>query len=160
MEVSIISFNYIILCFYFITQLEVYTTSNRHLGKIQVASEATVKDIKIAVAKLNKKLSIERQSLRLDLRDKDRKDSATVASLGVANGGKIYIKDLGPQISWRTVFILEYLGPLVLYVIVATRPWIFYGDKAGSAVAFTTTARWLRSFLLSIYRIIEDNNYF
>lgn len=130
-----------LFAFLFYSQLEVYTTSNRHIGKIQVSSENTVKDIKAEVAKLNKKLSPDRQSVRLDLRDKDRKDSATVASLGVSNGSKIYIKDLGPQISWRTVFVLEYLGPLVLYLIVATRPWIFYGDKAGSAYPFTLTAR-------------------
>lgn len=118
-----------------------YTTSNRHLGKIQVSPENTVKDIKAEVAKLNKKLTPERQSIRLDLRDKDRKDNSTVTSLGVSSGSKIYVKDLGPQISWRTVFVLEYLGPLVLYIIVATRPWIFYGEKAGSAYPFTTTAK-------------------
>lgn len=122
-------------------QLEVYTPSGRHLGKIQVFPETTVKDIKSEVFKLNKKLSPSRQSLRLDVRDKDRKDSVTVSSLGLSNGSKIYIKDLGPQISWRTVFVLEYLGPLVLYIIVATRPWIFYGDKAGTAYPFSTTAK-------------------
>lgn len=100
-----------------------------------------MKDIKAEVAKLNKKLSTDRQSVRLDLKDKDRKDNITISSLGLSSGSKIYIKDLGPQISWRTVFILEYLGPLVLYVIVATRPWIFYGDKAGSEFPFTFTAR-------------------
>lgn len=118
-----------------------YTTSNRHIGKIKVSPESTVKDIKAEVAKLNKKLKPERQSIRANLKDKDRKDSSSVSSLGVSSGSKIYVKDLGPQISWRTVFVLEYLGPLVLYIIVATRPWIFYGDKAGSAYPFTTTAR-------------------
>lgn len=45
----------------------------------------------------------------------------------VANGvtGKsvtIYVKDLGPQISWRTVFVIEYLGPLLIHPIV----WVGY----------------------------------
>lgn len=29
----------------------------------------------------------------------------------------IYAKDLGPQIAWSTVFLLEYLGPLVLHLL-------------------------------------------
>lgn len=118
-----------------------YTSSSRLLGKIQVSPESTVKDIKAQVAQLNKKLYPERQSVRCDIKDQNRKDNVTVSSLGLSNGSKIYIKDLGPQISYRTVFILEYLGPLVLYIIVATRPWILYGDKAGGAYPFSATAR-------------------
>lgn len=57
----------------------------------------------------------------------------------------MYIKDLGPQISYRTVFILEYLGPLVLYACLATRPWLFYGDKGGNALEFSTTAQYVYS---------------
>lgn len=29
----------------------------------------------------------------------------------------IYAKDLGPQIAWSTVFLLEYLGPLLLHIL-------------------------------------------
>lgn len=121
-------------------QLSAYTTTNRQLGKIEVPPTATVKDIKVQVAKLNPKLNVDRQSLRLDLKDKDRKDTLTVSNLGLKNNSNVYIKDLGPQISWRTVFVLEYLGPLVVYLIVATRPWVFYGDKGGDAYPFSTSA--------------------
>ena len=30
---------------------------------------------------------------------------------------KIYVKNLGPQISYRTVYIIEYLGPLIFTIL-------------------------------------------
>ena len=45
-----------------------------------------------------------------------------------------YFKDLGPQISWKTVFLVEYAGPLILYLWIYQRPWIFYGDITKSKV--------------------------
>ena len=39
----------------------------------------------------------------LTTEDKALKDEATLGSLGVKEGTVLYFKDLGPQISWRTV---------------------------------------------------------
>ncbi|KAL8821634.1 MAG: hypothetical protein Q9223_000377 [Gallowayella weberi] len=41
--------------------------------------------------------------------------SLPVSDTGLRDGSSIYVKDLGPQISWRLVFILEYLGPLLIH---------------------------------------------
>ncbi|KAL8810067.1 MAG: hypothetical protein Q9200_002881 [Gallowayella weberi] len=41
--------------------------------------------------------------------------SLPVSNTGLRDGSSIYVKDLGPQISWRLVFILEYLGPLLIH---------------------------------------------
>jgi very-long-chain enoyl-CoA reductase len=34
----------------------------------------------------------------------------------------------GPQISWRTVFLIEYGGPLVIHPLVYYLPKLFYGQ--------------------------------
>jgi len=44
----------------------------------------------------------------------------TIEETGLRNGSQIFVKDLGPQIAWRTVFIVEYLGPLMIH------PLFFY----------------------------------
>ncbi|KAI4124238.1 MAG: hypothetical protein LQ338_004917 [Usnochroma carphineum] len=41
--------------------------------------------------------------------------SLPILDTGLRDGSTIYVKDLGPQISWRLVYILEYLGPLLIH---------------------------------------------
>lgn len=100
---------------------------------------ATIKDVKREISRKNQKLSVDRQSIRTDIKGKDTKDSLTVANINLDTGNKIYVKDLGPQIGWKTVFLLEYFGPLVVYLYISTRPWIFYGNK-GKEYPYSTTA--------------------
>ncbi|CEP60030.1 trans-2-enoyl-CoA reductase (NADPH) TSC13 LALA0_S01e01420g [Lachancea lanzarotensis] len=41
------------------------------------------------------------------------------------SGAKLFAKDIGPQIGWRLVFCLEYLGPIIIHSLVyylSTRP--------------------------------------
>ncbi len=73
-----------------------------------------------------------RQMLRLEAKGKPLNDKSTLGELGVKNGGQLFLKDLGPQIGWITVFLAEYFGPLAIYLWIYTRPWIFYGDNAAS----------------------------
>jgi very-long-chain enoyl-CoA reductase len=80
------------------------------------------------VAASTKKLTIHRQALRQDVKGKTLKDSDTVESLNLRSGSKLYVRDLGPQIGWSTVFLAEYAGPLLVYLWIYQRPWLFYGD--------------------------------
>jgi very-long-chain enoyl-CoA reductase len=50
----------------------------------------------------------------------------TISSLGLSSDATIAVKDLGPQIAWRTVFIIEYLGPILIHpLIYFARPYIY-----------------------------------
>jgi very-long-chain enoyl-CoA reductase len=45
---------------------------------------------------------------------------------------RLYIRDLGPQIAWKTVFFFEYAGPLFVYPLFYFRPSFIYGRGASS----------------------------
>lgn len=94
----------------------------------------TIRQIKEELFKLKKAPHVHRQSLRLDAKGKALSDSDTLKNLSISNGGKLYLKDLGPQISWKGVFLVEYSGPLFLYLWIYQRPWIFYGDTNTSKI--------------------------
>merc|ERR1712176_1142427 len=76
----------------------------------------------------------DRQSLRLEERGKSLKDSESLSGLGLASDCTLYFKDLGPQVGWSTVFVAEYAGPLLIYLLFYMRPSIIY-DNSGAPVA-------------------------
>lgn len=96
--------------------------------KYNAQPTTSIKDLKAQVYAVNKKLNPHRQALRQEVRGKTLKDTDTVESLNLRSGSKLYVKDLGPQIGWSTVFLAEYAGPLFVYLIFYWRPWLFYGD--------------------------------
>ncbi|GJQ67132.1 hypothetical protein Trydic_g21990 [Trypoxylus dichotomus] len=134
-------------------ELKIFTVKNASLCTVSVASTATIKDVKKEIARNSKGLGVERQSLRTDIKGKDIDNNSTLASLGLENGSTVYVKDLGPQIGWRTVFLIEYSGPLVVYAIFATRPSIFY-NNAGlpmSTTAYIALGCWTMHYLKRLY---------
>jgi very-long-chain enoyl-CoA reductase len=54
-------------------------------------------------------LYVERQKLTLKGESKALEDDATLVAAGVLDGSEMVVKDLGPQVSWRTVFMTEYV---------------------------------------------------
>jgi very-long-chain enoyl-CoA reductase len=113
-----------------VMEIEILSAKDsRPIGKCSVQSKTTIAEVKTHVERLKKALYPDRQSIRLDAKGKTLKDEDTLEALNIRDGGKLYVKDLGPQIGWKTVFLAEYAGPLVVYLWIYTRPWIFYGDR-------------------------------
>lgn len=64
-------------------------------------------------------------------------------SVGLRNESIIFVKDLGPQIAWKTVFIVEYLGPILIHpLIYALRPYL-YANAPAEASECQTLVMWL-----------------
>ncbi|KAH7928117.1 hypothetical protein BV22DRAFT_1059711 [Leucogyrophana mollusca] len=89
--------------------------------------DVTVADVKAAIAAKYPKFYPSRQKITLKDSKSAIADETTLADAGVANGGDLSVKDLGPQISWRTVFLVEYGGPLVIHPLMYHFPKVVYG---------------------------------
>ena len=92
---------------------------------------ATIGEIKKCVGRTNAKFAdVNRQELRAEAKGKGLKDEATLESVGLIGGPAVlYLKDRGLQISWTTVFLAEYAGPLFVYLLFYFRPSFIYGAK-------------------------------
>merc|ERR1712215_391450 len=113
--------------------------SGKHVASIvELESSATIEDVKKAIGKSKQKYKdVNRQELRQEPKGKGLKDEATLESLGITESTKLYFKDRGTQIGWTTVFVSEYMGPLVVYLLFYIRPWIIYGDTAKNEMSLT-----------------------
>jgi len=110
-------------------EIEILDARNsKVVAKCNAQPTTSVKDFKAQVFAANRKLNPHRQALRQEVRGKILKDTDTVESLNLRSGSKLFVKDLGPQIGWSTVFLAEYAGPVFVYLLFYGRPWVFYGD--------------------------------
>uniref|UniRef100_A0A7E4UZ15 very-long-chain enoyl-CoA reductase n=1 Tax=Panagrellus redivivus TaxID=6233 RepID=A0A7E4UZ15_PANRE len=97
-----------------------------------VATSDTVLSLKKQISSKNG-LGVERLSIRLEARGKNVPDEKRISELELPpKNAQIYVRDLGPQIAWKTVFLLEYAGPLFVYPIFYLRPSFIYGADAAS----------------------------
>ncbi|XP_057165766.1 trans-2,3-enoyl-CoA reductase-like isoform X2 [Ursus arctos] len=60
------------------------------------------------------------------------KDYITVQSIAASSIVTLYFTDLGQQVSWTTVFLVEYTGPLLIYLLFYLRIPYIYDIKESS----------------------------
>lgn len=109
----------------------IHSTTKEILHTINdVSIYTTIEEIKKYYQDVKPKLYASRQAYRKDPRGKFLDDDVTLRSLEFDNVARLYFKDLGPQIGWKTVFLTEYAGPFVLYFIFYLRPSFIYGAGA------------------------------
>ncbi|KAI7885047.1 hypothetical protein K492DRAFT_234389 [Lichtheimia hyalospora FSU 10163] len=89
--------------------------------------KVTVLQVCQAIEKKFPKYYPDRQRLT-DMDKKPLDHDKTLADLNIADGATIQFKDLGPQIGWRTVFLIEYGGPLFIHPIFYYLSKYIYGD--------------------------------
>ncbi|KAJ7074489.1 3-oxo-5-alpha-steroid 4-dehydrogenase-domain-containing protein [Mycena amicta] len=86
----------------------------------------TVRDVKRAIQQAYPAFYADRQKLALPEGPKALADDS-VLLFDTAGKVELVVGDLGPQISWKTVFVVEYLGPLLIHPLFYYLPRVFYG---------------------------------
>lgn len=106
-------------------------TSSPFPLNLSFSSAPSLIEIKKAIHQKNAKLTPERQ--RITTPDK-KPITDDLAQISVPSGSELYVKDLGPQVGWRTVFITEYAGPLFIHPLLYLASQKYYGSYKPSDV--------------------------
>ncbi|KAA8572330.1 hypothetical protein MFRU_003g04400 [Monilinia fructicola] len=109
-------------------------------SSIEITTSTTVEDAKHIIAKQIHFTDPNRIGLfPVDGKPslKDRKALLTQQT-DIMSADAIAVRDLGPQISWRTVFIVEYAGPLLIHILaLLVRPYLYPHSSNGSQLSST-----------------------
>merc|ERR1712151_609964 len=115
-------------------KVTVVSRSGKQLAVLDTLNpNSTIKEVQKELSLSKASFPVSRQRLTLQNKDDKARPIALdadkkLSDYGLTTDCTIVFKDLGPQISWRTVFILEYLGPMLLYPIFYLQPWWIYGS--------------------------------
>lgn len=100
-----------------------------------IPDNGTILNVKNAISAQNLKLTPLRQSLRSSSSGKPLSDDCKLNDLRDSHTQPVclYLRDLGPQVSWQTVFLVEYSGPLIIYGLL----WLIRQPMLGTSTWVT-----------------------
>jgi very-long-chain enoyl-CoA reductase len=122
--------------------IDVFDAKSTHRSPIhleEISADDTILSIKRKISQ-KRHLGVERLAVRVEPRGKNLSDEQLVSDLNLpAANAQLYVRDLGPQIGWKTVFLFEYAGPFFVYPLFYLRPSFIYGANANRPVADVVT---------------------
>nr|XP_004665438.1 trans-2,3-enoyl-CoA reductase-like [Jaculus jaculus] len=98
----------------------------------KMAQTSTVHDVKQKFHKACPKWCPSRVGLQLECGGTFLKDYITIQSIAASSIVTLYFTDLGQQVSWTTVFLAEYSGPLFIYLLFYLRISYIYDVRESS----------------------------
>jgi len=113
--------------------IEIFNAKSPHKAPLvsidSVSNEESITSLKKRISKAIG-LDVNRIALRAEPKGKAIKDEELVKNLNLPDkNAQLFLRDLGPQIAWKTVFLSEYAGPLFVYPIFYLRPSFIYGSS-------------------------------
>jgi len=118
-------------------KIQVLQRSGKLMDTFECEPSTTVEDFKQLVYKKSHYYP-ERQRLTIGSpKGVALKDGSSLKDSGVQDGCSLYFKDLGIQMSWRLVFVIEYFGPIfIMPLFWFLSPWIYSAPMPSTGRSF------------------------
>eukprot|EP01071_Lankesteria_metandrocarpae_P005084 Lankesteria_metandrocarpae@DN3851_c0_g1_i2.p1 len=127
------------------------TRKGKELGILDLPANAAIEDVKEL---FNQKFHYysERQWFNVNAASGPVFKEGTLEANDITDGTVLVFKDLGIQISWRLVFVIEYLGPIIIFPLLYLLPNVFY---PGPLVPFKRPLAQQVGFWLAIIHYVK-----